>query len=79
MKPGAKFCRHCGSDLDVGWGNSWVQEVEIPDEYDEDEYEEFLRRELPGSLAPHRRVKNWGMVLILGLLLLAFLAMVIRW
>ena len=69
----ARFCRECGSDADMGWRDEDAS-LEIPDEYGEEEYQEFLRRELPGAAAPPRRKRDrlWrgaAVVLLLALLL----------
>lgn len=58
LKPGATFCRHCGSDKNTGWkeGAEFADE-ELPD------YDEILENEF-GEDSLGNKKKNGGMGVI---------------
>jgi len=51
---GAKFCRACGADAEVGWDPEGFNS-DLPDGYQDDEdfdYDEFIAREFPQQAEP---------------------------
>lgn len=77
---GARACRECGSDAATGWSeDAELAGVDTggygPEDFD---YDEFLARELPGAggpLARARARRTWAARLIVGILVVALLAL----
>ena len=50
VKAGAAACKKCGADAETGWSDDadeWYEPGYAVDEDEDDEYQEFLRREFP--------------------------------
>lgn len=75
LKPRARFCRECGSDASTGWSESADTAGHAPSHaFDDDEYAEFLARELPGATSPGQRLaRAWPR--LVGLFLAILLAL----
>ena len=57
MSAGAKACPHCGSDENTGWSeNAYLSGLGV-DPYDDDDYQETLRRE-PGLRSRGRKIQS---------------------
>jgi len=80
VRTGAASCPACGSDADTGWGedaDSAGLYAGVPDEMGEDDYQDFLARELPQHATTRARWRvRWPLLvaaLVILLLLLALL------
>lgn len=70
----ARSCRGCGSDLETGWSGSAEEDsLELPEPMSEEDYGEFLARELPGREPPRVRRRRLAVALLGITLALLFL------
>lgn len=83
LPAGAKFCRECGADDEMGWNEEDASSAaDLPEGYSNDDdfdYDDFVRREFPDQADPTARSSRshrlW--VAIVLILCAAFLLWVI--
>ncbi|MDR2692649.1 MAG: zinc ribbon domain-containing protein [Chitinispirillales bacterium] len=73
----ARVCRECGSDENTGWSQStYLDGIDLP--FDEDDYEETVKRELGGGTGGKRGFRvDWKMVV--GVAVVAAMLMAFVW
>ena len=66
---GAKFCRECGADEEVGWNdeNAWSTGYDT-EVMDDEDYEDFVRREFPNDASVASPMQIWKVLIVLALL-----------
>jgi hypothetical protein len=70
----AMSCQECGADEATGWSETAEDDaLELPEEMGDDEYEEFLSRELPDA-APRRAARRKLLRAFVGIVLVALLS-----
>ena len=60
----ARFCRACGADDQVGWNDA-----DFDNDYDDDDYDEFIRREFPALAPPGTNAANSRITTVVVILL----------
>jgi hypothetical protein len=76
LSAGARVCRDCGSDENTGWSEStYLDGIDLS--FDEDDYEETVKRELGGSGGKRGFRVDWKMVV--GVTVVAAMLMAFVW
>jgi hypothetical protein len=77
MKRGAAACPHCGSDERTGWSaDTYLDGIDLPDDVD---YDDMVQKEFGGQTrGAQGRKRPWLTFVVGGILLLAFLLVLLR-